>query len=125
MKRIIAAILLMLPGFALANTYTAVLEWDVPTQYEDGTPLAPGEILGYTVHYGTTSGSYSNTLPVGAGSTSVDVSGLSPGTWYFALTVTSTELEESDYSAEVSAKLSAGKPKKPVLRFRERRRALD
>lgn len=125
MKRIIAAILLMLPGFALANTYTAVLEWDVPTQYEDGTALAPGEILGYTVHYGKASGNYQYTLPVGAGATTVDVTGLTSGTWFFALTVTSTELEESAFSTEVSAKLSAGKPKKPVLRFKERRRALD
>ena len=124
MKRIIATLLLLvLPGLSLAaTTYTAVLEWDLPTQYEDGSALNPADILGYTVHYGKASGSYQYTLPVGGGVTTANVTGLTSGTWFFALTVTSNELEESDFSIEVSSKFTSGKIKKPILRFVRRQK---
>lgn len=42
-------------------------------------------ICSYTIQYGTSSGVYTNSLTVGAGVTSVILSGLSPSTTYFAV----------------------------------------
>ena len=125
MRRILAALLLFLPGIVYANNYTAVLEWDIPTQYEDGTAILPEEILKYTIHYGTTTGSYTNSIDVSPTELEGEITGLTTGTYYFAMTVTTTELEISDYSNEVNHKFTAGKSKAPVLRFKGKRRNRD
>lgn len=123
MKKYLAlALLSMSPTALAAGPYSATLEWDTPRQYEDGSALPASEILTYTVHYGKASGNYESSVTVSPTATETTISGLTPGTWYFALTVTSTELEVSDFSAEVSAKMTAGKIKKPVLRFVRRSR---
>jgi len=52
MNRILLFFLLILPTAALAR-YSATIEWIAPTAYEDGTPLAPEEILSFEIMYGT------------------------------------------------------------------------
>ena len=78
---------------------TATLVWSAPTTNTDGTPLT--DLAGYKVHYGTTHGSYSNTITVG-NVTSYSINNLASGTYYFSLTSYDTSGVESGYSNEVS-----------------------
>jgi len=78
---------------------TATLVWSAPTTNTDGTPLT--DLAGYKVHYGTTHGSYSNTVTVG-NVTSYSINNLASGTYYFSLTSYDTRGMESGYSNEVS-----------------------
>jgi hypothetical protein len=81
-----------------------VLSWTAPTTNIDGTALT--DLAGYTVFYGKTSRSYSNSLRVaGAGTDSAVIQGLSAGTWYFAIKSRNVMGVESAYSGEVKAVL--------------------
>jgi hypothetical protein len=67
-----------------AATGTATLSWNAPTVNTNGTPVTP--LTGYTIYYGTTEGSMSESLVVsGASTTSAEVTGLAAGTWYFGI----------------------------------------
>lgn len=97
-----------LPAFSItvtnAATRTVTLNWTAPTTNTDGSALT--DLSGYTVSYGTSSGSYSTSLRLtGASTTSVVVEGLAPGTWYFAIKSRTNAGTESAYSGEVSATL--------------------
>ncbi len=60
------------------------------------------DLAGYRVYYGTSSGSYDNTLDAGL-STSVEIEGLAQGdTYYFAVTAYDTSGNESAFSEERS-----------------------
>ena len=66
-------------------TYSATISWSVPLLNTDGTSLT--DVSGYGVHYGTSPTNLAQSISVsGAGVTSHVVSGLAPGTYYFALT---------------------------------------
>lgn len=78
------------PGVA-TSAGVATLAWDPPE---------PG-VVGFKVHYGTSSGTYTSTLDAGA-TPSYTVSGLSSGTYYFAVTANDSSGNESSYSNEVS-----------------------
>lgn len=125
MRRILAALLLLFPGIVYANNYTAVLEWDIPTQYDDGSAILPEEILKYTIHYGTTTGNYTNSVDIPPTELEGEITGLTTGNYYFAMTVTTTEFEISDYSNEVTHKFTAGRSKPTTLRFKGKRRYRD
>lgn len=116
MKALLVA-LLLLPIAAHAR-YSATIEWIAPTSYEDGTPLAPEEILSFEILYGTASGNYTSSVTVSGDAREFSISNLSSGTWYFAATVTTTELETSAISNEVSRKFTRGKPGKLTIRFK-------
>lgn len=61
---------------------SVTLSWGAPTQNTDGSTLT--DLAGYYIYYGT-AGAVTNVLPVlGASATSVVLSNLSPGVWYFA-----------------------------------------
>ena len=61
----------------------ARLSWDAPEQNADGSPLT--DLAGYRVYWGTSPGSYSESVPVsGAATTTYTVDDLDAGTWYFA-----------------------------------------
>jgi hypothetical protein len=70
----------------------AILSW---------APNTETDLSGYKVYYGTASGTYGVPLTVGTTTTST-VSGLSPGTYYLAVTAYDTSGNESGFSAEVS-----------------------
>src|SRR5574341_1140943 len=70
----------------------AILSWNANTE---------SDLAGYHVHYGTTSGSYTTVIPVGL-VTSYTVTGLGPGTFYFAVTADDTAGLRSGFSTEVS-----------------------
>ena len=117
MKKLLLLTLLT-ASFSAQAARDAIIEFDAPIEYEDGSALdATTEISGYTLYYGRTSGSYDNSISVGANQREVTVSNLS-GTYYFVMTSTTTELEESLPSNEISARFSKGKAKKFIIRFR-------
>lgn len=65
-------------------TNIAKLSWTPPTLNSDGTPLA--DLAGYKVLYGTSPGNYTHETTISDPSaTSFTVTGLAPGTWYFAV----------------------------------------
>ena len=115
--RALLVALLLLPIAAHAR-YSATIEWIAPTSYEDGTPLAPEEILSFELMYGTESGNYTNSVTVSGDAREFTVSNLASGTWYFVATVTTVELETSVISNEVSRKFTRGKPKKLTVQLK-------
>ena len=118
MKKVIALGLILLSSVAYAATQT--LEWTPPEFYIDGMALDPAtEIISYTLYYGQESGTYSQQVTITPDAREHTISGLT-GTWFFAMTATSVELEESDYSNEVSRKFTKGKPRAFTIRFRSR-----
>jgi len=63
-------------------TGSAHLTWTPPTQNTDGSALT--NLAGYKIHWGTTQGSYSNSVTVNnPGLSSYVVEQLTPATWFF------------------------------------------
>jgi hypothetical protein len=90
-----------LPAFGITvqqvATGSATLSWTPPTTRTDGSPLT--NLAGYKVHYGTSQGSYPNTITINnPGVTTYVVENLSPATWYFVTTAFDDTGGESDYS---------------------------
>ncbi len=82
-----------------AHSATGTLSWDAVTD--------PGT-AGYKLHYGTVSGTYTNSVDTGV-MTSYTVTNLTEGrTYYFAVTAYNTSGNESGYSNEVSKSIPSG-----------------
>ena len=72
-----------------------------PTKNTDGTALT--NLAGYRVHYGTSAGSYTNSVQLPNKSlTSVVIEDLTPARWYFAVKAYNTSGVESTFSGSVS-----------------------
>jgi len=72
------------PSVTASGNGTATLTWIAPTQNTNGTEVT--NLAGYTIYYGTDASSLSNTITVaGSTTTTYVVSGLTPGTYYFAV----------------------------------------
>ena len=77
------------------------LNWTPPTEHTDGTPLT--NLSGYDIHYGTSSGNYTQTINVSnPGIATYVVDNLTPGTYYFSITAVNSQGAESPLSSEVS-----------------------
>jgi hypothetical protein len=75
------------------------LRWTAPTTNTDGTPLV--DLAEMRVSYGQASGSYDFTLLTGSPTIeSVEIQGLSSGTWYFAVKAINSRGVESAFSEE-------------------------
>lgn len=75
----------------------ATLSWSPPTQNADGSSLS--DLAGYRVYWGTTQGSYSNSVTVlNPGVASHMVEQLTPATYYFVVTAIDNSGNESQYS---------------------------
>jgi hypothetical protein len=87
---------------ALPGTGTAELSWSPPTQNSDGTPAI--DLAGYRVYYGQDPQAlgYSASL-TGAQVTQYLITGLQPGTWYFAVAAVAANGIESELS-EIGSK---------------------
>jgi hypothetical protein len=77
-----------LPAFAITVTPTvtgfATLQWAAPTQNTNGSALT--NLAGYVIYWGTSTSALTQTITVtSASTTSYVVSGLTSGTWYFAV----------------------------------------
>jgi hypothetical protein len=85
--------------------YTALLAWTPPTENTDNSALT--DLTGYKIYYGTTSGSYSNTVTLaGTTLTSYLIENLSATTWYFTMTAYNSSGVESSYANETSKTLT-------------------
>jgi len=113
-KALLAAIIFFALGAtALASDVT--LAWDANTE----TNLA-----GYKLYYGTASGVYGAPIVIGT-QTTYTVTGLAPGTYYFAVTAYNTEGLESGFSNEVSTTIGASPANKCDLNNDARTDVLD
>src|SRR5262245_36295454 len=75
----------------------ATLEWTVPTTQTDGAVLA--DLAGYRIHYGKSASTLDKTIEVRNPTiSSYVVEGLSPGTYYFAVTAFTSRNHESERS---------------------------
>jgi Fibronectin type III domain len=82
-------------------TYSATVSWSVPVLNTDGTSLT--DVSGYRVHYGTSPTNLTQSIPIsGAAVTSHVVSGLTPGTYYFAVATLNSNQASSARSNVVS-----------------------
>lgn len=97
--------LVMLLGTPLLHAGSATLSWTAPATNADGTPLT--DLAGYKIHYGTTSGSYTQSLSVGNVTTYM-LTNLTDGlTYYFVTTAVNTSGGESGFSNQVSKAIPA------------------
>jgi hypothetical protein len=63
---------------------TATLTWIAPAENTNGTPLT--DLAGYHIHYGTNPDALNQVIDLaGSRSTEFEVSGLTPGTYYFSV----------------------------------------
>lgn len=87
----------------------ATLDWLPPTTNADGSSLS--DLAGYVVHYGTRSRVYTSQVSIGnPGLTSYTLSGLVPGTYFFALTAVDDNGNASALSKEVKTTLGDVSP---------------
>lgn len=89
-------------GSGVGATGNATLNWAAPASRSDGTALALSEIGGFRIHYGSSAGNYPNTLDVpDPNASSVTVTNIPVGDYYFVMTAYDTSGRESGYSATV------------------------
>ncbi|MBY6070334.1 fibronectin type III domain-containing protein [Marinobacter salsuginis] len=79
------------PATSQPETGTATLSWTAPLTRVDGSSISLSEIQSYEILYGSSPESLSNTITVDGSQTSAEITGLSPGTWYFAIRVIDTD----------------------------------
>ena len=82
-------------------TYSATVSWSVPLLNTDGTSLTG--VTGYRIYYGPSPANLPDSILVpGAGATSHVISGLTPGTHYFAVATLNSVGVASDLSNAAS-----------------------
>ncbi len=76
--------------------------WSAPSARANGDPLSLSEIAGYQVYYGTKAGNYPNQIDVNNPTAeSIEIAGLTSGTYYLVLTTIDSDGRESSYSPEI------------------------
>ena len=90
---------------ATATAGSVSLAWTPPTQNADGSTLT--DLSGYTIHYGTTSKSYTQSVALtNVGLTRYQLDSVPSGTIYIAMTAVNAAGAESDFSPEVAVKVN-------------------
>lgn len=85
-----------------ASSGAVTLNWTPPTENTDGSALT--NLSGYDIHYGTSSGDYTQTINVSnPGLATYVVDNLTPGTYYFSVTAVNAQGTESQLSSEVNS----------------------
>jgi fibronectin type 3 domain-containing protein len=89
-------------GGTIIPTGTATLTWSKVTTYEDTSPIGTA-LAGYKVHYGTSSGVYTNTILVSSPTaTNYTVTLPAGATYYFVVTAyNNAGIESAPSSPEV------------------------
>jgi len=91
------------PVTGTATTGRLSLSWRAPVARADGTPLSLADIDGYRIHYGKSSGNYTNHFTLADGTAqSVVLTNLPVGTYHLVMTTYDVDGRESGYSSEVS-----------------------
>jgi hypothetical protein len=89
-----------------AATGTATLSWAAPTATTEGEPLPLSSLTGYHIYYGTSASALTQSVAVsGASTTSSEISGLTSGTWFFAVAADATDGTEGARSAVTSTSI--------------------
>ena len=81
-------------GFT-GGTGTATLSWSPPAANTDGSPV---NLTGFNIYVGTSQNNLQRYLMVSAIDTTTVISGLGPGTYFFAVTAISSTGAESAFS---------------------------
>lgn len=97
MQKALPALLFLLWGLGSAAAADVSLAWD---------PSISPNIAGYKVYVGASSRNYNAPITIG-NQTAYTVTGLTNGTYYFAVTAFDVDGNESDYSNEVSTTIGA------------------
>jgi hypothetical protein len=85
------------PAAPAPEARAATLEWTVPTTETDGSALT--NLAGYRIHYGKSVLSLNTVIEIRNPSvSSYVIEGLSPGTYYFAVSAFNTRNHESERS---------------------------
>lgn len=79
------------PAPSEPDTASVTLSWTAPLTRVDGSSISLSEIQSYEILYGSSPESLPNAVTVDGSQTSAEVTGLSPGTWYFAIRVIDTD----------------------------------
>ena len=88
-----------------AATGTADVSWTPPTTNTDGSTLT--DLAGYNIYYGTSPNALTQEVQVSTiGVTNYVISGLTSGTWYFAVTAYTSTGTESSLSNVASKTIS-------------------
>jgi len=114
MKGKMFGLLLFLASFG-AYAGDAVVSWDPPLLYEDGSSILAGEVTKYTVLYGQTDGGpYAYSVDVPGDVTTATITGLAKGAWYFVATATTSNGMTSGYSNQAAKSVQgSSKPRPP------------
>lgn len=84
-------------GGAAAATGDALLSWAAPTSNTNGTAV---RLSGYHLYYGNTASDLTKSVAIsGATNTSYEITGLTAGTWFFAVAADASDGTESAQSA--------------------------
>jgi hypothetical protein len=84
------------------TTGSATLMWSAPTENTNGTAVTP--LTGYTIYYGTSEGALTHSVVVsGAATLTYTITGLTTGTWYFAVAADAADSTQSAMS-EIGSK---------------------
>jgi hypothetical protein len=97
------AILITAPAPTAATpTGSATLSWTAPTSNTDGSPISG--LAGYHIYYGTDPSNLTASIDVvGAATTTYAVTGLAPGTYYFAVNAYNSDGLDSPTSSVADA----------------------
>lgn len=79
-----------------------VVRWLPPTTNTDGSAINQGQLQGYVVHYGSSSGDYTNQIEVNNPTSRSQALYLPGGEYFFAVTAVNAEGLASDFSGEVA-----------------------
>ncbi len=79
------------PAPSEPDTGSVTLSWTAPLKRVDGSSISLSEIQNYEILYGSSPDNLSNRVMVDGSQTIAEVTGLSPGTWYFSIRVIDTD----------------------------------
>jgi hypothetical protein len=89
-----------------SSTADINLSWVAPSEREDNTAISLSEISGYKIYYGTSPGSYSNSVNISdSTASSYKFTNFTKGTYYFVITTRDTEGRESRFSSSISVQI--------------------
>ncbi len=95
-----------LPGFSIQvdpSLGSFSLSWSAPVMRADGSALSLSDIDSYRIYYGTTAGSYTNSVTITDGSTtSATISNIQNGTWHVVMTTIDSSGLESAQSGAIT-----------------------
>ncbi len=98
-------------GLLLPRDYTRIFAADARLSWNANSEP---ELAGYKVHYGTSFRTYGTSIDVGK-KTTYTVTGLTAGTYYFAVTAVDTAGNETGFSNEVTKTVTGGADTTPLV----------